>query len=129
MTLITKLLSHKNDNNKVIVDKLIEIIKEENISSEEELSVLENNIFTINGKLMNMDEKVNYCKALINQGYYDYDGLSLEEINKLKKLKDSLKNNISNVEKILIIVKINLMTEREIMFVKEMYDYIVKGLI
>lgn len=129
MILVNELVKYKTSNNEKIVNDLIECINEENIDSLDKLSILEDNYFTMDNKLLNTKQRIKYCIMMYDRAYYDYDGLSLEELNILKSLKDEIKSDISDNDKILRIIRYNSLTNRDIMFFKEAYEYIVNGLL
>ena len=101
MSLLTELLKHKNSNNENLVNELIECIESENINSKEDLQILENRYFTINGKLLNDKEKIQYCVLSMANYHCDYDNLSIEEINLFSQLKKSLTSEIDIKNKLL----------------------------
>ena len=129
MYLINNLMAKKTSKNEEIISELVEYIKEEKISNIEQLKALEDRIFTINGKILNDSQRIKYCFSIIENAYYDYDGLSSSEIKVLKNLKESITSDISDKEKIFNLIKINMVTNREIMFIKEAYEYILRGLL
>lgn len=129
MSLIEELLKHKRVGNEKLIEEILECIELENISTLDDLKKLEDKYFTIEGKVLNDEEKIKYCIKNIDKCYFDYDNLNKEECILYKKLKNSLKSNISIENKIINIIKINILTDREIMFYKEAYDYIINDLI
>ena len=60
------LLKKINNNNYKIVNELIEIITEENISSIEDLYDYQNDYFKINGRNLSHNEQIEYCTKKIN---------------------------------------------------------------
>ena len=129
MTLVKELISHKTSKNEALVGELIDYIEEENILNINQLKSFEDRIFTIDGKVLNDNQRIKYCWSIIGNAYYDYDGLSSNEIRVLKSLKESITSDISDKEKIFNLIKINILTNREIMVVKEAYEYILKGVL
>ena len=127
INLIDNLNSHRTNKNKDLVNELIEVIKDNNINSIEQLVSLEDRKFTIAGKTLNIKERIKYCFLSIENSYYDYDGMLLDEIKELKKLKESILLNIDDKTKILNLIKIYNITNREIIFIKEVYEYIING--
>lgn len=128
MNFIDNLLKYKNENNKILIEDLVEFIKTSNIQNIEELKKAEDYIFTLNKKVLNDSQRIKYCYENIKNAYYDYDGLSIEEIRTLKNLKESITTSISEEDKIINLIKINMLTNREIKFYKEAYEGIIKGL-
>lgn len=129
MNLIEELLKHKKVGNERLIKELFECIELENIRTVDDLEKLEEKYFTIEGKVLNNDEKLKYYIKNVNRCYFDYDNLNKEECILYKNLKNSLNSNISIQNKIINIIKINILTNREIMFYKKAYDYIINDLI
>ena len=128
MNLTRNLLKHKNNSNELLVNEMIEFIESENIINEEDLKRVEDKYFTIDGKILNNKKRVEYYYKNLEKCYFDYDNLSKEDSIIYKNLKNSLSSDISINAKILNIIKINVLTNREIMFYKEAYDYIIHDL-
>lgn len=128
MNLTRNLLKHKNNSNELLVNEMIEFIENENIINEEDLKRVEDKYFTIDGKILNNKKRVEYYYKNLEKCYFDYDNLSKEDSIIYKNLKNSLSSDISINAKILNIIKINMLTDREIMFYKEAYDYIIHDL-
>ena len=129
MNLTRNILKHKNSNNELLVNEMIEFIESENITKEEDLKIVEDKYFTIDGKILNNKKRIEYYYKDLEKCYFDYDNLSKEDSIIYKNLKNSLSSDISVNAKILNIIKINMLTNREIMFYKEAYDYIINDLI
>lgn len=129
MNLIDNLLKRKNKKNEFLVEDLIEFIKLYNVQNIKDLQVAQDAIFTLNKKVLNDKQRIQYCYETIKNAYYDYDGLSLQEINTLKNLKESIDSSISDQDKIINLIRINILTNREIKFYKEAYDGIIKGIL
>lgn len=129
INLIENLNLHKTNENEELVDELIYCIKENNIDNLEQLIAFEDKKFTVEGKVLNSKERIKYCFLEIENSYYDYDGMLLEEIKELKKLKESILLNIDEQTKILNLIKIYMITNREIMFFNEIYEFITKGIL
>lgn len=127
MNLVENLMKCRNKENENIIKELLYCIKEEKIYSMEQLIDFENKIFTIDNRILNTKQRIKYCMYNIENSCCNYDGLSLNEIRALTKLKNNMNGN--DEEKILNIIKINSITNREIMFVKEAYEYIIKGIL
>jgi len=129
INLINNLNLHKSVKNEDLVEELIVCIKENNIDTLEKLVLLEDKKFTIGDKVLNNTERIKYCFLTIENAYYDYDGMLMDEIKELKKLKESILLDIDENAKILNMIKIYKITNREIMFLKEIYEYIVNGVL
>ena len=129
MNFIDNLLTYKSSQNETIIEELVEFIKLFNIQNIKELKDAEDTLFTLNKKVLSNKQRILYCYESIKNAYYDYDGLSLQEINNLKKLKESITSSISDKDKIINLIKINALTNREIKFYKEAYIGITEGLL
>ena len=90
MSLASDLIAHKTSKNEELIEELVAYIEEENILSIEQLKDFEDKMFTINGKVLNDTQRIKYCFSIIENAYYDYDGLSSSEIRVLKNLKESI---------------------------------------
>lgn len=77
------LQAHRNDSNGVLVDELIEIIEEENITSAEELK----NVYD-----ESEDDVVRDYLKEIDGNPFEYEGLLFREIQKLKLLREAIAN-------------------------------------
>lgn len=127
--LIENLNLHKTEKNKDLVEEIIRCICEHDVDSIEKLALIEDKIFTINGKVLTNKERIKYCFFNIENTYYDYDGMLMEEIKQLKKLKESISKDISEEAKILNLIMIHMLTNRELIFIKEAYTNIIKGIL
>ena len=126
--MVENLKSHLNHNNAHLIKQLIYVIKTNKINTMEELVEFENRQFTINGKLLNQKERIEYASKITLHSYWDYDNLdSIEEITALSKLKKSLTSDISDNEKIYNIIKIFDIVGNECLFVSEAYKLVVEG--
>ncbi len=123
-----ELLKYKSKDNEVLIEEILEFIKASNVQTINQLKEAQDALFTLNKKVLNDKQRIQYCYEFIKNAYYDYDGLSIDEIRVLKKLKDSIVSSISDEEKIINLIKINIITNREIKFYKEAYEGIIKGL-
>lgn len=119
--MIDTLKKHLNKSNQNLIEQLITIIKDNNIRSMKELEQLENEQFTINNKFLNIKERINFASEIALSSYWDYDGLTLKEINTIGTLKDSLSENISDNQKIYNLIKLFDITSNECLFLTEAY--------
>lgn len=125
--MIDTLKSHLKESNKNLIEELIYVIKSNNISTLEELSKLEEEQFTINNKVLNKQERIKYASEITLAAYWDYDGLTLKEINKISDLKESLTKDINDNEKIYNLIKLFDITGNECLFLKEAYTLIINN--
>lgn len=123
--MLNTLKNHLTKNNTNLVKELVHVIKINKISSIEELIDFENKQFTINGKLLNKQERIAYASKISLESYWDYDGLDLDEINAIDDLKQSLKSNISDEDKIYNLIKLFDITGNECLFVSEAYNLVI----
>jgi hypothetical protein len=126
--MIETLKTHLNETNSHLIKHLSRIIKNNHITSMEELIEFENKQFTIDGKLLDKEGRIKYASKMALQSYWDYDNLdSIEEINYVSDLKESLKQDISDEEKIYNIIKLFDIVGNECLFVSDAYKLIVEG--
>ena len=93
--LINKLNEIINTDNEEIVSELIDIITSKNINTEKELLDYENYKFTIDGKVLTLIEKIEYCKKNLINSFIDADILDFEEATIYYEYIESLKKEIS----------------------------------
>lgn len=127
MNLIENLKSKISNENKKIVFELSNYILDNKITTLEELTKKLNELFTYNGKVLNTEERINYCLDIIKYSSDDYDLLTFEEIQIYKKLKNELQTSISIEQKILNLILIFSMTNRDILFLTETYNFILSN--
>ncbi len=126
--MIETLKTHLNETNSHLIKHLSRIIKNNHITSMEELIEFENKQFTIDGKLLDKEGRIKYASKMALQSYWDYDNLdSIDEINYVSDLKESLKQDISDEEKIYNIIKLFDIVGNECLFVSDAYKLIVEG--
>lgn len=127
MKIIDELKNKISNENKRIVLELSNIIIDNKITTLEELKQKEDEIFTYNGKVLNEDERIDFCLEMIKYSSADYELLSFDEIQEYKRLKKELKTSISNKQKIKNLILLFSMTNRDMMFLTEAYDLIVSN--
>ncbi len=127
MKIIDELKNKISNENKRIVLELSNIIIDNKITTLEELKQKEDEIFTYNGKVLNEDERIDFCLEMIKYSSADYELLSFNEIQEYKRLKLELKSPISNNQKIKDLIILFSMTDRDMMFLTEAYDLIVSN--
>lgn len=127
MNLIENLKSKISNENKKIVFELSNYILDNKITTLEELTKKENELFTYNGKVLNTEERINYCLDIIKYSSDDYDLLTFEEIQVYKRLKNELQTSISIEQKLLNLILIFSMTNRDILFLTETYNFILSN--
>ena len=126
MKIIDDLKNNISNENEKLVFELANIIIDNKIATIEELKKLEDSFFTYNGKVLSDDERINYCLEIIKYNSDDYDLLTFDEIQEYKRLKNELQTAISNEQKIKNLILLSNMTKREMMFLTETYNWIVK---
>lgn len=127
MKIIDELKNKISNENKRIVLELSNIIIDNKITTLEELKQKEDEIFTYNGKVLNEDERIDFCLEMIKYSSADYELLSFNEIQEYKRLKLELKSPISNNQKIKDLIILFSMTDKDMMFLTEAYDLIVSN--
>ena len=127
MKIIDELKNKISNENKRIVLELSNIIIDNKITTLEELKQKEDEIFTYNGKVLNEDERIDFCLEMIKYSSADYELLTYDEIQEYKRLKLELKSLISNNQKIKDLIILFSMTDRDMMFLTEAYDLIVSN--
>lgn len=127
MGLIETLKQNKNESNKLLVEELISFLIDANIDDLKELKKFEDLTFNVNGKVLNNKNRIKYCYDLVKNSFIDYDGLAFEEVIKIRKLKESLIENISDEKKIMNIIELHLITQRDIKFYVEAYNLAING--
>ena len=122
--MIDTLKSYLKESNKNLIEELIYVIEENNITTVDELIKLEDEQFTINNKVLNKQERIKYASEITLSAYWDYDGLTLNKINAISTLKESLTKDISDNEKIYNLIKLFDMTGNECLLLHEAYTLI-----
>lgn len=126
MNLITELKSKINNKNSKLIYELTNFIMEEKICTLKQLKKKEDECFTYNGKILNDEERIQKCIEILKYSYIDYDMLSFGDIQIYKKLKLELNENISNEQKIKNIILLFSMTNRDMIFLVETYNLIMR---
>lgn len=127
MKIIDELKNKISNENKRIVLELSNIIIDNKITTLEELKQKEDEIFTYNGKVLNEDERIDFCLEMIKYSSADYELLSFDEIQEYKRLKKELKTSISNKQKIKNLILLFSMTNRDMMFLTETYNLLLNS--
>ena len=123
--LINNLNEIINDDNEEIVSELIDIITSKNINTEKELLDYENYKFTIDGKVLTLIEKIEYCKKNLINSFIDADILDFEEATIYYEYIESLKKETSIDNVIKYIAKLYNITNRPILLVSQTYNLLV----
>ena len=74
MILVNELLKNINNDNNYLVMDLTDLINACKFNEEEELKKYEDSKFTIDGKVLSDEERVNYCISILDPSY-DYENL------------------------------------------------------
>ena len=114
MDLIENLENSRNGDNDSLIDELVYFLKDSKITNLKDLEKFEDLTFTVNGRKLNTKNRIKYYYDSVKDSFIDYDGLALEEVLRIKKLKDSLITKISDKQKIINIIELNVLTERDI---------------
>ena len=124
MKIIDDLKNKITNDNKKLVLELSTFIIDNKITSLEELKQKEDEIFTYNTKVLNNEERINYCLDMIKYSSADYDLLTYEEIQVYKGLKQDLQTSNSIEQQIKDLILLFSMTNRDMMFLTEAYSLI-----
>ena len=128
MDLILELNKHITQSNKLIVEALIEQIKEYDFKTLEDLEQKENDCFTIGDQLLNEEEKLNFAKNYVSS-YCDYledFELPINSLTKLKKYIREAGDSLEVKKAILLFLSIN---KCKLLYYKTTYDYIINGIL
>jgi len=125
MNLSNELIKYVTNSNSKIVKQLVDIINSKKINSMEELKNYEDRLFTINGKILENNERIQYCYDMYEKFSFEYDDLSFSECKLERKYYDELNENFDNEYKIELLIKLFSLTGREIYFLTEAYNLII----
>lgn len=121
------LLKKINNNNYKIVNELIEIITEENITSIEDLYDYQNDYFKIDGRSLSHNEQIEYCRKKINSNLFIRENIDFMDVNKIGILKEKLKNTTSNKEQTIILIQLISLLEENMMLPYDAYNLIMNN--
>ncbi|MGN1370684.1 MAG: hypothetical protein ACI4XM_00175 [Candidatus Coprovivens sp.] len=125
--LINEIKKHITENNKYLAEDLINEIIKKSINNIEELITLENNHFKIENKILNREEKIEYCSNNILNSYYDADTLDFEESQTYYKYYDLLKSSSNIEDKIKYIILLYELTNKKQLLIYELYNCIIEN--
>ena len=121
-----ELLKKINNDNYRIINELIEVIKEEGISSLSDLKEYQDGYFQIDGKILNHSEQIDYCKKNIESNPYIPEDLDFVDIQKIDNLKNKLKYNSSEEEDAIILIQLFTLLGRNNLLPYDAYNLIMK---
>lgn len=121
-----ELLKKINNDNYRIINELIEVIKEEGISSLSDLKEYQDGYFQIDGKILNHSEQIDYCKKNIESNPYIPEDLDFVDIQKIDNLKNKLKYNSSEEEDAIILIQLFTLLGRNNLLPYDAYNLIIK---
>lgn len=124
MILVNELLKNINNDNNYLVMDLTDLINACKFNDEEELKKYEDSKFTIDGKVLSDEERVNYCISILDPSY-DYENLEYEEIQVYKELKNNIDKSSDLDTKIINIIKIFSLTHRDLYLPYQAYKLII----
>ena len=99
--LTSKLTMFTTNDNASLIDELVSIIIENDISSLEELRDLEDKYFPSD----DMDNKIKYLYDEMIKDSYKFDNLDSKQIDLYDEMKDKFINSKSMAEKLVLIIK------------------------
>lgn len=124
MILIDNLIKHATSENLSIIDDISDTIIEYKVNDIQDLANLEEYLFQIDGKKMDQTEKIDCCINIINSNKTYLDDLNYEKSIEIINLKNKLKEEKNESNKIILIIKIFSIMNITIPFVKEAYNFI-----
>lgn len=101
--LISELESFINEDNRGVVEELINVLMENNIDTYRELADLEESYFDKNMSLL---DRISLSYKQMIKDIYKYDNMQVDEIRDLDKMKEEFNNSNDGEEKLILIIKI-----------------------
>ncbi len=126
MTMIQEIQKHANNDNIFYIEELADIIIEEKISTIEQLKEFEKKYNELNCKFKNIEEIVNFWINVVDNDPYEYDDVSYDKLQELKKERKLMDDSILE-NKILHIIKYYFLTDRNNPFPYYTYQFILQG--
>ena len=102
MNMIDTLRDKENDNNRKLINKLIDLIEKFNIKDINGLSELEEYFFMVDDKKV---DKLDYCINKISHDDYIFELMDSEDIEEMNKLKDLFNEEKDEEKKLYYIIK------------------------
>lgn len=125
MYLSEKIIKNINNSNSKLAKQLVEIINKNKILTIEELQNYENKIFTIKGKILTEEERIDYCIKLYENYPFEYEELTFEECKLEREYYNELYTSSSNRQKVINLIKLFSLTGRDLYFLTEAYSLII----
>lgn len=126
MTLVQEIQKHVSNDNIFYIEELADIIIDEKLNSIEELEEYEKRYNGFNRKFNTMEEVVNYWIDVIDNDPYEYDDVSYDKLQELKKERRLIDDKLLE-NKILHIIKYYHLTDRDNPFPYYTYQFILQG--
>lgn len=126
MTLVQEIQKHVNNNNIFYIEELADIIIDEKLNSVEELEEYEKCYNKLDSKFNTIEEAVNFWIDVIDNDPYEYDDVSYDKLQELKKERKLINDHLLE-NKILHIIKYYHLTDRDNPFPYHTYQFILKG--
>jgi hypothetical protein len=127
MNLLEELDACKFEDNEYLVEHLMEVVKDEEINTLDELKKYEENYFTESG--MTKEDWVKWYEKSFDK-IPDLEKMyGLEASNKINELRSGIKDAKDINKKIENIIKICVILEKECCFLVEIYNLIVGGIV
>jgi hypothetical protein len=124
--MIQEIQKHANNDNIFYIEELADIIIEEKISTIEQLKEFEKKYNELNCKFKNIEEIVNFWINVVDNDPYEYDDVSYDKLQELKKERKLMDDSILE-NKILHIIKYYFLTDRNNPFPYYTYQFILQG--
>ncbi len=122
-----ELLKKMNNNNYRIINELIEIIVDENINNIDELRMYQNSFFKVNGKELNHDEQIEYCKKTIKSNTSIKENIDFIDVQKISMIKEKLNNNNSDKEAVVLLIQLMSLLGENMMLPYDAYILIMNN--
>lgn len=122
------LLHFINNNNAKAINHLVDIIFENKIDNLEELVDIENKYFTVNNKVVPIEERLNNSYNAFRGDIYKGDNLSSEDFIKYNKLFNELTKANTLEERVLYTIEILELLDYDNCYYAETYNLITSGL-
>ncbi len=119
-----ELLKKINNNNYKIINELIELIVDENISNVSELREYQNELFRTNGNLLSHNDEINYCINNIKTNGFASEKTDFIDLQKIIKLKENLALQNEEEKNMNVIILYSLL-EKEMMLPYDAYIFII----
>lgn len=116
-----------NNNNYKIINELIEIIVEENITTIENLKKYQDDYFVVDGRVLSHKEQIEYCKNIIMLNPYIPENIDFIDVQKIINLKENLKNENNEKKITTILIELFSILGKSMMLPYDAYKMIIEN--